>query len=97
MIANILLVINYWKLNLDNFIGFIAAFCTTFSFIPQAIKVYKTKKTQDISLGMFILMSTGVALWIAYGFLIASAPVIIANVVTLMLAAYILVMKVKLE
>ena len=91
------MVINYWKLNLDNFIGFIAAFCTTVSFIPQSIKVYKTKKTNDISLGMFILMSTGVALWIAYGFLIASAPVIIANVVTLMLAAYILVMKVKLE
>ena len=91
------MVINYWELNLDYFIGFIAAICTTVSFIPQAIKVYKTKKTQDISLGMFILMSTGVALWIAYGFLIASAPVIIANVVTLVLAGYILVMKVRLE
>jgi MtN3 and saliva related transmembrane protein len=82
---------------LDNFIGFIAAICTTVSFIPQAFKIYKTKKTNDISLGMFILMSTGVALWIAYGFLIASAPVIIANAFTLMLAAYILVMKVKLK
>jgi MtN3 and saliva related transmembrane protein len=91
------LVINYWELMLDNFIGFIAAICTTVSFIPQAFKIYKTKKTNDISLGMFILMSTGVALWIAYGFLINSAPVIIANAVTLMLAAYILVMKVKLE
>jgi MtN3 and saliva related transmembrane protein len=82
---------------LNNFIGFIAAIFTTVSFIPQALKVYKTKRTSDISLGMFILMSTGVALWIAYGFLINSAPVIIANVVTLMLAAYILVMKVRLE
>jgi MtN3 and saliva related transmembrane protein len=91
------LINNYWKLNLDNFIGFIAAICTTVSFVPQAIKIHKTKKTNDISLGMFILMSTGVALWIAYGFLIASAPVIVANAVTLMLAAYILVMKVRLE
>jgi len=82
---------------LENFIGFIAAICTTVSFIPQVIKIYKSKKTNDISLGMFILMSTGVALWIAYGFLINSAPVIIANAFTLMLAAYILVMKVKLE
>ena len=82
---------------MENLIGFIAGICTTVSFIPQAVKIYRTKKTSDISLGMFILMSTGVALWIAYGFLINSAPVIIANAVTLMLAAYILVMKVKLE
>ena len=88
---------NYWKSKLDNFIGFIAAICTTVSFVPQAIKIFKTKKTNDISLGMFILMSTGVAFWIAYGFLIKALPVIAANTITLILAAYILVMKVKLE
>jgi MtN3 and saliva related transmembrane protein len=90
-------IIKKWKSSLENLIGFIAGICTTVSFIPQAVKIYRTKKTSDISLGMFILMSTGVALWIAYGFLINSALVIIANAVTLMLAAYILVMKVKLE
>jgi MtN3 and saliva related transmembrane protein len=82
---------------LNNFIGFIAAFCTTVSFIPQAIKVWKTKKTDDISFGMFLLMSIGVGLWIVYGLIIASIPVISANALTLILAVYILVMKVKLN
>ena len=76
--------------------GFLAAFCTTASFVPQAIKVFKSKSTNDISLGMFSLMSLGVAAWDIYGILINSAPVIFANSVTLMLSVYILAMKIKL-
>lgn len=82
---------------MNNIIGFIAAFCTTVSFIPQAVKVFKTKKTGDISLGMFLLMTTGVACWDIYGFIINAWPVIIANSVTLVFAAYILIMKIKLD
>lgn len=81
---------------MDNFIGFLAAFCTTASFIPQAIKVFKTRRTNDISLGMFSLMSFGVACWDIYGILINSAPVIFANSVTFLLSVYILAMKIKL-
>lgn len=82
---------------MDNIIGFLAAFCTTAAFVPQAIKVYKTKKTDDISSGMFLLMCVGVALWDVYGFIISSIPVIIANSITLLLAVYIFVMKIRIE
>lgn len=74
-------------------LGYLAAFCTTVAFVPQAWKVYRTKQTNDLSLGMFVLFTTGVALWLAYGVLIASAPIYIANTFTLLLAGYILVMK----
>ena len=82
---------------MNNIIGFIAAFCTTVAFIPQAIKIYKTKKTNDISFGMFLLMCVGVAMWDVYGFMIRSIPVVIANSITLLLAVYIFIMKIKLE
>ncbi len=81
---------------MDNIVGFVAAFCTTVSFVPQAVKVFKTKRTNDISLGMFLLMSFGVAFWDIYGIMINSAPVIFANSITLVLSVYILVMKIKL-
>lgn len=77
--------------------GYIAAACTTISFVPQAIKVYKTKSTKDISLGMFLLMSTGVAFWLIYGLMINSYPIVLANAVTLFLSFYILIMKIKIE
>ncbi|HRF57987.1 MAG TPA: SemiSWEET transporter, partial [Campylobacterales bacterium] len=63
-------------------IGFTAAFLTTAAFVPQAVKVYKTKKTEDLSLALFVLLFVGVFLWLVYGVLIVSAPVIIANAVT---------------
>lgn len=76
-------------------LGYIAAIGTTSSFIPQAYKVYKTKHTEDLSLGMFLFFCTGTLLWIIYAALISSFPVIIANVVTIVLALYILAMKIK--
>ncbi|HKJ80816.1 MAG TPA: SemiSWEET transporter [Ignavibacteriaceae bacterium] len=82
---------------MDNFIGFLAAICTTASFIPQAFKVFKTKKVNDISLGMFLLMSFGVALWDVYGIVIEALPIIVANTITLVLSIYILIMKLKLN
>jgi len=64
---------------LNSIIGYLAAFCATIAFVPQAIKVYKTKKTDDISFGMFLLMCVGVALWDVYGFMIGSRQVVFAN------------------
>lgn len=78
-------------------IGYAAAVCTTSSFIPQAYKVFKTKRTIDISLGMFLLMTLGVLFWLIYGLIVNSAPIIAANFITLLLALYIFVMKVKLD
>ena len=84
-------------MNMNDFIGYISAFCTTTAFIPQAIKVYKNRRTDDISFGMFLLLTVGIGFWVLYGFLIMALPVIIANVITFALALYILIMKIKLD
>ena len=76
-------------------IGGFAATLTTTAFIPQAWKVLRTRHTADISMGMYILFTAGVALWLSYGILLAAWPIIIANCVTLLLAGTVLVMKLK--
>lgn len=76
-------------------IGTIAAILTTTAFIPQALQVWRTRHTKDISLGMYAMFTTGVALWLAYGILLSSWPIIIANGITLLLAGTVLGMKLK--
>ena len=76
-------------------VGSIAAFCTTVAFLPQVVKVYRTKHARDLSLPMYVIFSFGVLGWLVYGFLDNSLPIIIANIITLVLALYILGMKVK--
>lgn len=80
---------------MTDILGFAAATLTTAAFVPQAVKVYKSKKTEDLSLGLFAMLFVGVFLWFIYGLLISSAPVIAANAVTLLLVAYILWMKIR--
>ena len=82
-------------LMLSDAIGSIAATLTTVSFVPQVWKVWQTRHTADISLAMYSFFTTGVALWLAYGFLLASWPIIIANSITLLLAGTVLVMKLR--
>ncbi len=77
------------------FIGFMAAFCTTAAFVPQAMKTIKSKDTSGISLWMYVIFTTGVFLWLAYGIAIDNLPVIAANAVTFALAATILWFKLK--
>ena len=76
-------------------LGSAAATLTTTSFIPQVWKVWRSRHTADISLGMYALFTLGVALWLGYGILIESWPVIAANSITLLLAGAVLVMKLK--
>ena len=80
---------------ISKYIGFFAAFCTTFAFLPQAIKVYKSKSTKDISLYMFLIFTIGVLSWFVYGLIISDWPVILANAVTLVLSLFILIYKLK--
>lgn len=75
--------------------GYLAAIGTTGAFIPQAMKVFKTKKTEDLSLGAFLLLCVGILLWIVYGVLVQSFPLIIANCLTFIMTCYILVMIIK--
>ncbi|ADL55188.1 SemiSWEET transporter [Gallionella capsiferriformans] len=76
-------------------IGSLAATLTTTAFIPQAWQVWRTRHTADISLGMYALFTTGVALWLGYGMLLNAWPIIIANFITLLLAGIVLLMKLK--
>ena len=79
------------------YIGFFAAFCTTFAFLPQAIKVFQTKSTKDISLYMFLIFTIGVLSWLIYGLIINDLPVILANAVTLVLSFFILIYKLRFK
>ena len=76
-------------------LGFAAAACTTLAYAPQFIKVWRTRSTEDISLGMFLVMVLGLALWLAYGLLSGDAPLVAANAITMVLAGGILFMKLR--
>ena len=76
-------------------VGWAAAILTTVSFVPQAVKMIRTRDTASISLWMYILFRTGIAGWLAYGLLIGDVPMTAANAITLILATIILVTKVR--
>ena len=76
-------------------LGYAAAACTTLAFLPQVIYVWRRRSAEDISLSMYMIMVTGVALWIVYGLLIHSAPLVAANVATLVLAGAVLAGKLR--
>ncbi len=76
-------------------LGLVAGALTTVSFVPQLTKAWRTRSTKDISLAMYIVITTGILLWLVYGLYIVSYPVILANAVTLVIAAMILILKIK--
>jgi MtN3 and saliva related transmembrane protein len=76
-------------------IGYAAAACTTFAFLPQVVHVWRTHSAHDISLFMYMVMVAGVALWIVYGLYIHSLPLVAANTVTLLLAGAVLAGKIR--
>ena len=81
--------------NLTQNIGFLGAFCTTISFVPQAVKIHRTHNTSDISLPMWLLLNFGICCWLTYGILLRDSPLMAANIVTLVIALYILWSKLK--
>ena len=80
-------------MNFNDWIGSAAACLTTLSFVPQAWLTFKTRDVSGVSLGMYSVFTVGVALWLAYGLLLRSWPMVIANAITLVLALMILAMK----
>jgi MtN3 and saliva related transmembrane protein len=76
-------------------VGYVAAVLTTAAYIPQAVKVVRSRHTSSISLGMYCLINVGIMLWFIYGVLIGSWPVILANGTTFIFAATILMMKLR--
>jgi len=76
-------------------IGYLAGFMATVAFLPQVAKTVRDRSVKDISLGMYVLFCAGVGLWLLYGVLISSWPIIISNLVTLVLSGTVLVLKIK--
>ncbi|MGF7079931.1 SemiSWEET transporter [Mucilaginibacter sp. UYCu711] len=76
-------------------IGFMAAFSTTVSFLPQAVKTIRTKDTSGISLSMYVVFTVGTFLWLIYGIMSPSAPVAVANAITFLFSAIILGYKIR--
>ena len=75
-------------------IGLLAGALTTIAFVPQLLKIYASKSGKDVSARMFVIFSAGVALWLVYGIMIRSLPVIIANIITLALVLAIMALKI---
>jgi len=76
-------------------IGYIAGTLTTVAYLAQVLRTLKHRRTKDISLGMYLMLCTGIGLWLVYGIFIHSWPVIIANAVTLVLSGTVLLMKIR--
>jgi len=82
-------------MELSELIGYGAAVLTTLAFVPQALHSWRTRDLSGISLPMYGLFTLGVALWLVYGLLLGSLPIIAANAVTLSLASVVLILKLR--
>ncbi len=76
-------------------LGITAGILTTIAYLPQLIKTWKSKSAGDISWTMLIVLCIGIVLWLAYGFAIHDLPILLANIVTLLLAGVILALKIR--
>ena len=84
-------------LTLTDWLGFAAAALTTSSFVPQALLTLRTRDVSGISLSMYGAFTLGVALWLVYGIVLQSWPIIVANALTVALASTILLTKILVE
>ena len=78
-------------------VGGVAAVCTTAAFVPQVARVWRLRRADEISLATFSLFAVGTFVWLLYGWLIGSLPVILANAVTFVLAVSIVVLKLNYD
>jgi len=82
-------------IHFQELVGYAAGFFATAAFVPQVWKTFKARSARDVSLGMYVLFCCGVGLWLVYGLLIVSWPVVVSNFVTLVLSGAVLVLKLK--
>ena len=83
--------------DLANIVGTGAALCSMASFVPQILKIVRERDASSVSLHMYAVTVTGFSLWIAYGVMITSWPVVGSNAICLLLSATILVLKWRFE
>ena len=65
-------------------IGVLAAICSTFAFLPQVLKTWQTRRAEDISVLMYLVIVVGASLWLIYGIRLQQWPIIVSNIVTLL-------------
>lgn len=82
-------------MNSTTLIGLLAATLTTGAFVPQVVRSLRTRDTRGISLVMYSVFTTGIALWLAYGIAVGDLPIIVSNTVTIFLCAAVLVLKLR--
>ncbi|TFG88229.1 MAG: hypothetical protein E4H18_02600 [Hyphomicrobiales bacterium] len=80
---------------MEVFVAALAATLTTVAFVPQAIHIIRFKETRAISLQMYVVFASGVALWFVFGVMIWNWPIMVANAITLALALTIIRMKLR--
>ncbi len=76
-------------------IGSAAATCTTLAFVPQVLQIWRSQSAKDVSLPMYVMFVVGIVGWLIYGVMLGAWPIIIANVVTFVLAISVIVMKLR--
>jgi MtN3 and saliva related transmembrane protein len=86
-----------WNMNFVSLTGFAAGTLCTIAYLPQALHSFRTRSVGDISLIMLVSLNVGLLLWVAYGFLIRSLPIILPNAVTFLLAFPLLIMKLRFQ
>ena len=80
----------FWEI-----VGLLAAFLTMFGFLPQVIKIYRTKSVRDISLPAILQFIAGIFLWLVYGIHLKNFVIILANSVTFLILIVALVLFLK--
>ncbi|MBL7072673.1 MAG: SemiSWEET transporter [Candidatus Omnitrophica bacterium] len=76
-------------------VGLIAGVCTTVAFVPQIFKILKSKHARDISLGMYVILTTGIFLWMVYGILLGRIPIVLANGISFVLCLTVVITKIR--
>src|SRR5215472_5817250 len=76
-------------------IGYVAGFWTTISFVPQVVRAWRTRHTDDLVWGWLIVFQVGLGLWLVYGLILRNWPMILANSVTMSLCTALMLMKLR--
>jgi MtN3 and saliva related transmembrane protein len=82
-------------MNMVEIIGSVGATCTTLAFVPQVLQIWKTRSAKDVSLPMYITFMVGIICWFTYGLMLNAWPIIVANIITFVLALAVILMKLR--
>ncbi len=80
-------------MTIEDMVGLLAGCCTTVAFVPQLVKIWRSRSASDISYGMYLVFILGVALWLGYGVAIGSRPMVLANAAVLAQAIAVVILK----